>query len=59
MGGDAMDTADFYPAVGADLGNNIFISTHGFLGPEASPAMAEFLALYKAEYGHAPKSPSS
>jgi branched-chain amino acid transport system substrate-binding protein len=55
MGGDAMDTADFYPAVGADLGNNIFISTHSFLGDEVSPAMAEFLDLYEAEHGKAPE----
>jgi branched-chain amino acid transport system substrate-binding protein len=55
MGGDAMDTADFYPAVGADLGNNIFISTHSFLGDEVSPAMAEFLDLYEEEYGQAPE----
>lgn len=55
MGGDAMDTADFYPAVGADLGNNIFISTHSFLGDEVSPEMAEFLDLYEAEYGQAPE----
>ena len=55
MGGDAMDTADFYPAVGADLGNNIFISTHGFLGEEVSPAMADFLALYQEEYDKAPE----
>jgi branched-chain amino acid transport system substrate-binding protein len=55
MGGDAMDTADFYPAVGADLGNNIFISTHSFLGEEVSPEMADFLALYEGEYGKFPE----
>ena len=55
MGGDAMDTADFYPAVGADLGNNIFISTHSFLGDEVSPEMAEFLDVYEAEYGKVPE----
>ncbi len=55
MGGDAMDTADFYPAVGADLGNNIFISTHSFTGPEVSPAMADFLALYEEKHGKAPE----
>jgi branched-chain amino acid transport system substrate-binding protein len=55
MGGDAMDTADFYPAVGEELGNNIFISTHSFLGPEASPNMAEFLELYQAKYGEMPE----
>jgi len=55
MGGDAMDTADFYPAVGPDLGNNIFISTHGFLGPEAGPATAEYLKLYEAKFGGPPE----
>ncbi|MCC6792588.1 MAG: ABC transporter substrate-binding protein [Thermomicrobiales bacterium] len=55
MGGDAMDTADFYPAVGAELGNNIFISTHSFLGAEVSPQMAEFLDLYQAAHGKAPE----
>nr|MBA2521270.1 ABC transporter substrate-binding protein [Chloroflexia bacterium] len=51
MGGDAMDTVEFYPAVGEDLGNNIFISTHSFVGPGVGPEMDEFLALYEAEYG--------
>ncbi len=55
MGGDAMDTADFYPAVGPDLGNNIFISTHGFLGPEAGPATEEYLRLYEEKYGGPPE----
>jgi branched-chain amino acid transport system substrate-binding protein len=55
MGGDAMDTADFYPAVGADLGNNIFISTHSFLGEDVSPQMAEYLELYEAKYGELPE----
>jgi branched-chain amino acid transport system substrate-binding protein len=55
MGGDAMDTADFYPAVGEELGNNIFISTHGFLGADVSPEMADFLALYEEKVGGAPE----
>lgn len=55
MGGDAMDTTDFYPAVGEELGNNIFISTHSFLGEEVSPQMAEFLSLYEAEHGAPPE----
>ncbi len=55
MGGDAMDTAEFYPAVGAELGNNIFISTHGFVGPEGGPQMEEFLALYQQKHGKAPE----
>ena len=55
MGGDAMDTADFYPAVGEELGNNIFISTHSFVGPEVGPAMEEYLELYEAKYGELPE----
>lgn len=55
LGGDAMDTADFYPAVGPELGNNIFISTHGFLGPEAGEATAEYLRLYEEKYGGPPE----
>jgi branched-chain amino acid transport system substrate-binding protein len=55
FGGDAMDTADFYPAVGEELGNEIYISTHSFLGPESGPAMEEYLALYQEEYGEMPE----
>jgi branched-chain amino acid transport system substrate-binding protein len=55
MGGDAMDTVEFYPAVGEDLGNNIFISTHSFVGPGVGPEMDEFLALYEEEYGNPPE----
>jgi branched-chain amino acid transport system substrate-binding protein len=55
LGGDAMDTADFYPAVGPELGNNIFISTHGFLGPEAGEATAEYLRLYEEKDGGPPE----
>jgi branched-chain amino acid transport system substrate-binding protein len=55
MGGDAMDTVEFYPAVGEDLGNDIFISTHSFVGAEAGEAMEEFLTLYEEEYGNPPE----
>lgn len=55
MGGDAMDTVEFYPAVGADLGNNIFISTHSYVGAGVGPEMDEFLALYEEEYGGPPE----
>lgn len=55
MGGDAMDTVEFYPAVGEDLGNNIFISTHSFVGPGVGPEMDEFLVLYEEEYGNPPE----
>lgn len=55
MGGDSMDTADFYKALGTELGKDIFISTHSFVGPEAGPAMEQFITDYTAEYGHAPE----
>lgn len=55
MGGDSMDTADFYTALGSDLGHDIYISTHSFIGPEAGPAMEQFIADFTAEYGKAPE----
>ena len=55
MGGDSMDTADFYKALGTDLGNDVFISTHCFIGPEAGPAMEQFIADFNAEYGANPE----
>ena len=55
MGGDSMDTDSFYEALGADLGNDIYISTHSFIGPETGPAMEQFIADYEAEYGVKPE----
>jgi branched-chain amino acid transport system substrate-binding protein len=54
MGGDAMDTAEFYEALGSDLGNDIFISTHSFIGAEAGPEMEQFIADFEEEYGRGP-----
>jgi branched-chain amino acid transport system substrate-binding protein len=55
MGGDSMDTADFYTALGPELGNDIFISTHSFIGHEAGPEMEQFIADFEAEYGDPPE----
>ncbi|MCK4898075.1 MAG: ABC transporter substrate-binding protein, partial [Anaerolineales bacterium] len=55
MGGDAYDTTEFFEVLGADLGNDIYFATHGFLGPEAGEGMAEFIELYEEEYGVAPE----
>ncbi|MCO5220189.1 MAG: ABC transporter substrate-binding protein [Thermomicrobiales bacterium] len=55
MGGDSMDTADFYTALGSELGNDIYISTHAFIGAEAGPAMEQFIADYTAKYGNPPE----
>lgn len=55
IGGDSMDTADFYVALGKDLGHDIYISTHSFVGPAAGPAMEKFIADFTAEYGRPPE----
>jgi branched-chain amino acid transport system substrate-binding protein len=55
MGGDSMDTADFYKALGADLGNDIYIATHSFIGSEAGPEMEQFIKDFNAEYGRDPE----
>jgi branched-chain amino acid transport system substrate-binding protein len=55
MGGDSMDTADFYTALGPELGHDIYISTHSFIGPETGPAMVQFIADFNAEYGRNPE----
>jgi branched-chain amino acid transport system substrate-binding protein len=55
LGGDAMDTAEFYESLGAELGHDIFISTHSFIGAETGPEMEQFIADFEAEYGHAPE----
>lgn len=55
MGGDSMDTADFYKALGTELGNNVYISTHSFIGPEAGPAMEKFITDFNAEFGRNPE----
>ncbi len=55
MGGDCYDTVDFWSALGPDA-NDIYFSTHGWLGPEAGPAVVHFLDLYQAKYSKAPDS---
>jgi branched-chain amino acid transport system substrate-binding protein len=54
MGGDAMDTREFYEVLGTELGHDIVISTHSFIGPEAGPAMEQFIADFETEYGNPP-----
>ena len=55
MGGDSMDTASFYEALGTELGHDVFISTHGFIGPESGTTMEQFIADFNAEYGRDPE----
>lgn len=53
MGGDTYDTAEFWTALGP-YANNIYFSTHGWLGAEAGPEVVRFVELYQAEYGTPP-----
>jgi branched-chain amino acid transport system substrate-binding protein len=55
MGGDSMDTDDFYKALGPELGHDIYISTHSFIGPETGPAMEQFIKDFHDEYGRDPE----
>ena len=45
---------EFYEVLGTELGHNIFISTHSFIGPEAGPEMEQFIADFETEYGNPP-----
>lgn len=55
MGGDSMDTSDFYKSLGPELGHEIFLATHSFVGPEAGPAMEQFVKDFNTEYGRDPE----
>lgn len=54
LGGDAYDTSEFYAVLGERFGNDIYFSTHAWMSPEASEAMADFIARYQAKFGRAP-----
>src|SRR5690606_38592042 len=54
MSGDALDTSEFYEAVGPELGNDIYVVTHSFVGPEHGSSMQDFLKRYEAAYGRLP-----
>ncbi len=55
FGGDSMDTDDFYKALGPQIGNDIYISTHSFIGPQTGPEMEQFIKDFQAEYGRPPE----
>jgi branched-chain amino acid transport system substrate-binding protein len=54
LGGDAYDTSDFYEVVGEVYGNDIYFSTHSFLGEETGEAMVDFLERYEAMFDELP-----
>lgn len=49
-----LDTPDFYGAVGADAGNDIYISVAYLVDEESGPDMAHFIEAYEAEFGERP-----
>ncbi len=54
VGGDCMDDAELWAALGPELGNNLFFATHSWLGPESGEDMVEFLRLFEEKYGRPP-----
>jgi len=54
MGGDCYDTIEFFEAVGADFGNDIYFATHSWMGPESGEDMVYFVELYEETYGTPP-----
>ncbi len=55
-GGDTYDDTELYGLLGKEQGNNIYMVTHSWLGPETGPEMVRFMELYEAEYGEPPVS---
>ena len=51
VGGDALDTGEFFGAIGAEAGNDIFPTTFFWLGEESGEDMVHFLEAFEQEYG--------
>jgi branched-chain amino acid transport system substrate-binding protein len=55
-GGDTYDDSSLFDILGPELGNELYMATHSWLGPEAGWEMTRFMDLYTAEYGEPPAS---
>ncbi|RLC67628.1 MAG: ABC transporter substrate-binding protein [Chloroflexi bacterium] len=55
-GGDTYDDTELFGLLGEELGNDIYMATHSWLGPEVGGEMTRFIELYEAEYGEPPAS---
>ncbi|MGQ9600411.1 MAG: ABC transporter substrate-binding protein [Anaerolineae bacterium] len=55
-GGDTYDDTQLFELLGPELGTNIYMATHSWLGPETGEEMVRFIDLYKAKYGEPPVS---
>ena len=55
LGGDAYDATEFYEVLGADFGNDVFFSTHSYVGADSSDeAMQAFVANFEAMFNQTP-----
>lgn len=54
VGGDAYDTTELYEVLGEEFGNDIYFSTHSYMGDEAGEAMADFIDAYEAQFDEPP-----
>lgn len=54
LGGDALDTSEFYDVLGTEFGNDIYYATMSWMGEENGERMVDFIAAYDAEFGEPP-----
>lgn len=55
LGGDAYDATEFYQVLGADFGNDVYFSTHSYVGADSpDPAMQDFVSNFEAAFGRTP-----
>ncbi len=54
VGGDAYDTTELYEVLGEEFGNDVYFSTHSWMGEETGEAMVSFIEAYEEEFDAAP-----
>ena len=54
IGGDVYDDPEFWAAVGPELANDIYFTTHGWFSAEANEAMPAFIDRYQAKFDAEP-----
>jgi branched-chain amino acid transport system substrate-binding protein len=55
-GGDTYDDTELFGLLGEELGNELYMATHSWLGPEVGGEMTRFIDMYTTEYGEPPSS---
>ncbi len=54
LGGDAYDTSELYDVLGEEFGNDIYFSTHSFMGAETGEEMEAFIGNFEATFDELP-----